>query len=144
LVAILYFTVFPIPRLGGRAHPGRTGRPIDQAAVAVANAFTKLGWNEHNCRAASRYSVTSKECPSRVLPGGSYIFVLNTWQIAPHCLGPAPARAVSVLGGHPVSPGCIKYIAANGETISYTMAKLPRGWQIVGIHVNRGTPIPTG
>jgi len=143
-VAIIYFTVFPTPRVGGRSQPARTGPQLDQGAVAVSNAFTKLGWNEHNCRAASRYSVGPKNCPAGVLPAGSYTFVLNTWQIEPHCLGPAPARAVSALGGHAISAGCIKYTAANGETIAYTMAKLPQGWRIVGIHAGRGAPIPDG
>ena len=143
-VVIIYFTVFPIPRLGGRPQPARTGPPLDQSAVAVTNAFTKLGWNEHNCRAAGRYAVRSKNCLSGALPAGSYTFVLNTWQIEPHCIGPAPAGAVSSLGSHPMSPGCIKYTAANGETISYTMAKLPQGWRIVGVYAHRGTPIPNG
>src|SRR5262245_21032467 len=70
LVAILYFAVFPIPRLGGRPQTARTGPPLDQNSVAVTNSFTKLGWNEHNCRAASRYSVGAKTCPSTVLPAG--------------------------------------------------------------------------
>ena len=68
--------------------------------------------------------------------------MLNTWQIEPHYLGPAGPAAVSALGGRPISPGCIKYTAANGETLFYTMAKLPQGWRIVGIHANRGAPIP--
>lgn len=145
-VVIIYFTVFPIPRLGGRPAPARLGPALDQSAVAVTSAFTKLGWNEHNCRAASRYSVGPNTCPTRVLPAGSYTFVLNTWLIQPHCGGPAPARTIprhSALGGHPISPGCIKYTAANGETVSYTMAKLPQGWRIVGTHASRGASIPS-
>jgi hypothetical protein len=141
---IIYFTVFPIPRLGGRAQSARTGPPLDQAAVAVTNSVTKLGWNEHNCRAAGRYSVGPKTCPSTVLPAGSYTFVLNTWLIQPHCLGHVRARPTSSLGRHPISPGCIQYTAANGEKVSYTMAKLPEGWRVVGVHASRGAPIPNG
>ena len=69
-VVIIYFTVFPIPRLGGRPAPARSGPALDQSAVAVTNAFTKLGWNEHNCRTAGHYSVAPQTCPTRVLPAG--------------------------------------------------------------------------
>ena len=140
LVAILYFTVFPIPRLGGQP-AGRLGPPLDQSAVAVTNAFTQLGWNEHNCRAASRYSVGPNHCLSRVLPAGSYTFVLNTWRIKPQC-GTARGRPVYWIRGHPISPGCIKYTAANGETVSYTMTKMAEGWRIVAVSSSRGAPLP--
>lgn len=140
LVVIIYFTVFPIPRLGGRPG-GRPGPPLDQSAIAATNAFTKPGWNEHNCRAASRYAVGPNHCLSRVLPVGSYTFVLNTWLIKPQC-GTARGQPVSSIRGHPVSPGCIKYTAANGETISYTMTKMPAGWRIVAVSSSRGASLP--
>jgi hypothetical protein len=142
LAAIVYFTVFPNPRAAGASRPG-PGPPLDQSAVVVTNVFTKLGWNEHDCRAASRYSVGPKNCPSSVLPAGSYTFVLNTWLIKPHC-GTAGERPVYSIRGHRVSPGCIKYTAANGETISYTMTKTPKGWRIVAVSSSRGAPLPSG
>jgi hypothetical protein len=140
VVAIIYFTVCPIPRRGGQP-AGRLGPPLDQSAGAVTNAFTNLGWNQHNCRAASRYSVGRQHCLSRVLPAGSYTFVLNTWLIKPQC-GTARGHPVSSIKGHPVSPGCIKYTAANGETISYTMTKTPEAWRIVAVSSSRGAPLP--
>src|SRR6266576_1751429 len=110
LVAILYFTVFPIPRPPGQSVQVQSGARLDQSAIAVANRFTKLGWNEHNCRAASRYSVGAR-CPARVLPAGTYTFVLNTWLIQHHCANTRPGSPT--LTGR-ISPGCVRYIAANG------------------------------
>jgi hypothetical protein len=133
--AIVYFTAFPGPR---RALPASPGSPLDRSAVAVAAAFTRLGWNEHNCRAASRYSSGPNNCPSRVLPAGNYTFPLNTWLIQRHC-GNARARpaSFSVAGRH-ISPGCVQYSATNNETISYTMAKLPKGWRVIAVEASRG------
>jgi hypothetical protein len=67
VVVIVYFTVFPIPRPAGAGH-ARPGPPLDQNAVGVANAFTKLAWDEYNCRAAGRYSLGLRHCASRLLP----------------------------------------------------------------------------
>src|ERR1041385_2594739 len=140
LGAILYFTVFPIPRPAARSGQVRSGPRLDQRAIAVADKFTQLGWNEHNCRAASRYSVGAR-CPAKVLPAGSYTFVLNTWRLQPPCANTRPG--VPTLAGR-IAPGCVRYIAANGETISYTMARLHQGWRIVGVAAARGAPIPSG
>ena len=134
LVAILYFTVFPVPRSPAQSEPVQSGPRLDQGAIAVANTFTKLGWNEHNCRAASRYSVGAR-CPARVLPAGTYKFVLNTWLIRPHCANTRPNSPSET--GH-ISPSCIQYSATNNETVSYTMAKMPQGWRIVGVNASRG------
>jgi hypothetical protein len=140
LIAILYFTVFPIPQPPGQSGQVQSGPRLDQSAIAVANRFTQLGWNEHNCRAASRYSVGAR-CPTKVLPTGTYTFVLNTWQIQHRCANTRPGSPS--LAGR-ISPSCIKYTAANGQTISYTMAKLPQGWLVVGVRGVRGAPIPSG
>ena len=140
LVAILYFTVFPIPRPPGQSVQVQSGPRLDQNAIDVADRFTQLGWNEHDCRAARRYSVGAR-CPAKVLPAGTYTFVLNTWLIQHHCANTRPAS--SSLTGR-ISPGCVKYTAGNGETISYTMAKLPQGWRIVGVRAGRGAPIANG
>lgn len=138
LVVILSFTVFPA-RLAGQSRPD--SRPkLGQHAIAVANAFTELGWNEHDCRAASRYSAGAR-CPDKVLPQGKYTFVLNTWLIRPHCANTRP-NSPSEAGR--ISTGCIRYTAANGETISYTMAKLPQGWRVIRSNAGRGAPIPGG
>jgi hypothetical protein len=136
LAVIFYFTVFPIPRPAGLARHAQPGPPLDQSAVAVASTFTKLGWNEHNCRAASRYS-SGANCPAGVLPAGKYAFALNSWLINRHC-GTARARPTPSHEHRRLSPGCIQYSATNGETISYTMAKMPKGWRIVAIKAGHG------
>lgn len=140
LVAIVYFTVFPIPRPPSKSVQVQSGPRLDQNALAVANRFTELGWNEHDCRAAGRYSHGAR-CPAKVLPRGTYTFILNTWQIRPHCGNTRPGSPT--LSGR-ISPGCIEYTAADGETISYTMAKLPQGWRVVGVRGVRGAPISSG
>jgi hypothetical protein len=119
VVAIVYFAVFPIPRPAGPAGQARPRPALDQSAVGAANTFTKLAWNDHNCRAASRYSRGLKNCASRLLPSGTHVTV-NTWLIRQHC--------------------CIQYIASNGETISYSMAKTPRGWRVVAVTARRPSP----
>lgn len=127
--AAIYFTAFAKPR----QVPARVGPPLDQSAVAVADRFTTLGWNEHDCRAARRLASGPGTCPSKVLPAGRYTFPLNTWLIRRDC-GNARARpaSLSVPGRH-ISPGCVQYSATNDETVSYTMAKLPQGWRIVAV-----------
>lgn len=129
-VTIIAVTAFGEPR---QARPARAGPPLDKSAVAVADSFTKLGWNEHNCRAARRFSAGPGICPSKVLPAGRYTFPLNTWLIQRRC-GDARARpaSFSVPGRH-ISPGCIQYSATNDETVSYTMARMRQGWRIVAV-----------
>lgn len=131
VIAVVYFTAFPNSVHHGLPRPAA----LDQRAVAVADTFTKLGWNEHNCRAARRYSVAANTCPSKLLPAGSYTFVLNTWRIRRNCLSPHASYQ-----GHRISPGCIQYTTANGETIAYTMVKLPQGWRIVAAETHHGAP----
>jgi hypothetical protein len=111
-----------------------SGRParLDQGAVAVAGRYTQLAFNEHDCRAASRYS-SAPLCQAG-MPFGSDYFPLTSHRITRDCAG----FSSSPSGSH-ASPGCIVYTAANGDTVLYFMNRTREGWRIVQIGTLRGT-----
>jgi hypothetical protein len=55
-------------------------------------------------------------------------FALSVGRIARHCDGFSPSSNRA----H-VSPGCVIYTAANGNTVVYFMTKTGEGWRIVEI-----------
>ena len=95
---------------------------LDSHAVAVADAFTRVAWNKHDCQAGSRFLV-SGACPDEI-PAGT--FPLTSHRIQPKDCGHGP-RA----GGYRISTGCIEYTAKSGETLQYDMTKTPHGWRII-------------
>lgn len=98
---------------------------LDSKAVAVADAFTTLAWNKHDCRAGSRYllpGIVGGACPT--VPIGT--FPLKSHHIRPNSCGHGDWN-----GGYRISPGCIEYTASNGHTLQYAMTKTPQGWRII-------------
>jgi hypothetical protein len=110
---------------------GGSGRPVrlDQQAVSVADTFTKLAWNKHDCQAGNRYLIPGA-CPPKI-PAGT--FPLRSHRIQPNSCGHGPQA-----GSYSISPGCIKYTASNGDTLEYDMTKTRHGWRI--IETGTGSP----
>jgi hypothetical protein len=105
---------------------------LDSKAVAVADAFTTLAWNTHDCRAGSRYllpGIVGGACPAT--PTGT--FPLKSHHIRPNSCGHGDWN-----GGYRISPGCIEYSASNGAILQYAMTKTPQGWRIIGTGI--GSP----
>ena len=98
---------------------------LDRKAIAVADAFTRLAWNRHDCQAGRRYllpGIVGGACPA--VP--TVTFPLESHHIRPSSCGHGDWN-----GGYRISPGCIEYTASNGETLQYAMTKTPRGWRII-------------
>lgn len=106
---------------GGSGGPPR----LDRAAFAVADSYTQLAFNEHDCRAADHYSFGSGSlCRGGLSAADS--FPLTSGHITRKCGSySSPSNTSSV------SPGCIVYTATNGDTVSYFMTKKPGGWRIM-------------
>ena len=108
--------------------PGSAGSyapRLDRKAVAVADAFTGMAWNKHDCRAGRRYllpGLAGGVCPA----GPAGMFPLKSHRIRPNSCGHGDWN-----GGYRISPGCIVYTASNGETLEYGMTKTPQGWRII-------------
>jgi hypothetical protein len=110
--------------------PESSAARLDRRAVAVADAFTRVAWNKHDCRAGSRYllpGIVGAVCPSS--PAG--MFPVKSHQIRPNSCGHGDWN-----GGYRISPGCILYTASNGETLEYDMTKTPHGWRIIETGTN--------
>ena len=105
---------------GGNGGPPR----LDRAALAVADSYTRLAFDQHDCRAASRYSFGSGSlCRGGLSAADS--FPLTSGRITRKCGGFTSSSNTSS-----VSPGCIVYTATNGDTVTYFMTKKPGGWRI--------------
>ena len=121
---------------------GGSGRPtrLDRGAVAVADRFTTLAWNKHDCRAAERYLSVGKMCAQmRVvgIPAWSH-FPLTSLRIR---RGGCNTRAVVATQDQSAeSPGCIQYTASSGFFVHYGMTQTSKGWRIVGIGLAPGSP----
>ena len=114
-----------IAEIGVDGAPGTSAAPLDRQALAVADAFTRLAWNKHDCRAGSRYllpGLPGAVCPAR--PSGT--FPINSHHIQSNRCGHGNWN-----GGYRISPGCIEYTASNGEMLQYSMTKTPQGWRII-------------
>ena len=117
---------------------GGSGRPagLDQGAVAAADAFTRLAWNEHDCRAASRYASNAQLCASTraggMIPGWSH-FELTSHRIRrTGCnLGLPPQHHQP-----PQAAGCIELTASTGFLLRYGMMKSSQGWRVVEISLS--------
>ena len=103
---------------GGTSHATR----LDSGAVAVADTFTRVAWNKHDCQAGSRYLIPGA-CPDKI-PAGT--FVLTSHRIQPNDCGHGPQA-----GRYRISTGCIEYTGSNGGTLQYDMTKTRHGWRII-------------
>jgi hypothetical protein len=107
---------------------GGSGRPprLDRGAFAVADSYTRLAFNEHDCRAADRYGYRSFGSLCRGGLSAADSFRLASGHITQKC-----GSYSSSSSGSRVSPGCIVYTATNGDTVTYFMTKTQDGWRIV-------------
>jgi hypothetical protein len=103
-----------------RSHVAR----LDRSAVAVADAFTRLAWNTHDCRAGRRYLLPGFVGGACANP--TVTFPLQSHRIRPHRCGHGDWN-----GGYRISPGCVVYTASNGETLEYDLTRTPQGWRII-------------
>jgi hypothetical protein len=127
----LYFGVF------------RSGPDVlDRGAVAVAGSFTREAWNDHNCRAASRYLADGQLCASMGL--GGMIPVWSHFSLASHRIQRSGCRLSNPPGypQRPITAGCVEYTANSGFLLRYGMTQTPAGWRIVEIGISGmpGTP----
>jgi hypothetical protein len=98
---------------------------LDRKAVAVSDAFTRVAWNKHNCRAGSRFllpGIAGGVCPTN--PTGT--FPVKSHHIRPNGCGHGDWN-----GGYRISPGCIEYTAPGGRTLQYALTKTPEGWRVI-------------
>jgi hypothetical protein len=135
----LPFATCALSSCGGSAHPAG----LDRAAGAVADKYTQLAINEHDCAAATRYVsagsstaaafMADAPCLGHSALSAGDFFPLESRRITRSCAGFGPSSNLS----H-VSPGCVTYTAADGDVVVYFMADTQQGWRILNIGTRRG------
>jgi hypothetical protein len=119
-----------------------SGRPsgLDGKALAVADNFTRLALNEHDCRAASRYLTKAQLCESMRV--GGMIPTFSHFPLTSHQIRRAGCRLGEPPGHQQPTEttGCIEYTASSGFLLRYGMTQTPRGWRIIEIGVSGGRP----
>lgn len=113
-----FVAVCALAACGGSQRPVR----LNRQAVSIADTFTKLAWDKHDCQAESRYLIPGA-CPAKA---PAQTFPLQSHRIQRKDCGHGP-RAGSYL----ISPGCVTYTASNGDTLEYDMTKTRHGWRII-------------